>query len=214
MKIKAPLATITALAVGIITLGGYFTTASTVSMLGTIFLQWASWLAAIALLVGIANLLGVHFEKLTTGQKGSIYSMVLILALMGTFALGTYDYISGTWGNASQSWLQWIFDYVQYPIEVSMFALLAIVLVYAAIRMIRQRENFPVIIFLLSAVFVLAGSVPFFGVSIPVLSDTLTPWLTHVLALAGARGILLGVALGAIATSIRVLVGVDRPYGG
>ncbi len=71
MKIKAPLATITALAVGIITLGGYFTTASTVSMLRTIFLQWASWLAAIALLVGITNLLGVHFEKLTTGKRAA-----------------------------------------------------------------------------------------------------------------------------------------------
>jgi hypothetical protein len=30
---------------------------------------------------------------------------------------------------------------------------------------------------------------------------------------AGARGLLLGVALGAIATGARVLLGLERPYG-
>ncbi|GAB4522832.1 MAG: hypothetical protein Fur0018_05100 [Anaerolineales bacterium] len=214
MKLKAPLATILALSVGIITLSGYFTTNPTIQTLQVIFLQWAIWLAAIALLVGITNLLGVHFHRLSSGEKGGLYSMVLILALAGTFALGTYDYILHTWGDASQSWLQWIFDYVQYPIQVSLMALLAVALVYAAIRMVRNRHTLATTVFLLTAVLVLAGSVPFFGTSIPVLSDALTPWVTHVLALAGARGILLGMALGAIATGLRVLAGADRPYGG
>jgi len=31
---------------------------------------------------------------------------------------------------------------------------------------------------------------------------------------AGARGILLGVSLGVIATGVRILIGSDRPYGG
>jgi hypothetical protein len=30
--------------------------------------------------------------------------------------------------------------------------------------------------------------------------------------MAGARGILLGVALGTVATGLRVLLGIDRPY--
>jgi hypothetical protein len=37
--------------------------------------------------------------------------------------------------------------------------------------------------------------------------------IVRVPAVAGARGLLLGIALGAIATGIRVLVGLDRPYG-
>jgi hypothetical protein len=32
--------------------------------------------------------------------------------------------------------------------------------------------------------------------------------------MAGARGILLGVALGTVATGLRILIGADRPYGG
>jgi hypothetical protein len=30
----------------------------------------------------------------------------------------------------------------------------------------------------------------------------------------GARGLLLGIALGTLLTSLRVLFGIDRPYGG
>jgi hypothetical protein len=37
-------------------------------------------------------------------------------------------------------------------------------------------------------------------------------WLVNTWAVAGARGILLGVALGAIATGLRILLGSDRPY--
>jgi hypothetical protein len=40
------------------------------------------------------------------------------------------------------------------------------------------------------------------------------PWITQVLALGGARGILIGVALGTLTTGLRVLFGADRPYGG
>jgi hypothetical protein len=43
---------------------------------------------------------------------------------------------------------------------------------------------------------------------LPVIKD----WVLDVPALAGARGILLGVALGTAATGLRVLLGLDRPY--
>jgi hypothetical protein len=38
--------------------------------------------------------------------------------------------------------------------------------------------------------------------------------IVQIPAVAGARGILLGVALGTVATGLRLLMGVDRPYGG
>jgi hypothetical protein len=52
---------------------------------------------------------------------------------------------------------------------------------------------------------------PFFG-QISLLGS-LRNWLATVPALAGARGLLLGIALGTIATGLRILMGVDRPYG-
>jgi hypothetical protein len=37
-------------------------------------------------------------------------------------------------------------------------------------------------------------------------------WITQVPAVAGARGLLLGIALGVVATGLRVLFAQDRPY--
>jgi hypothetical protein len=45
------------------------------------------------------------------------------------------------------------------------------------------------------------------------LNDFIRPWIQQVLALGGARGILIGVALGTLTTGLRVLFGADRPYG-
>ena len=46
---------------------------------------------------------------------------------------------------------------------------------------------------------------------VPVLSK-LKDWILDVPAMAGVRGILLGAALGALLTGIRLLLGVERPY--
>jgi hypothetical protein len=50
--------------------------------------------------------------------------------------------------------------------------------------------------------------------NIPGLSDFVRPYLAQVIAVGGARGILLGVALGTLTTGLRILFGADRPYGG
>lgn len=60
-------------------------------------------------------------------------------------------------------------------------------------------------------IFLLAGSGIF-------LSDTAPSFLRNTLGAlnllpgAGARGILLGIALGSLLTGLRVLLGIDRPY--
>jgi hypothetical protein len=48
---------------------------------------------------------------------------------------------------------------------------------------------------------------------IPILYD-IRMFISQRLASAGARGILIGVALGTLTTGLRILFGSDRPYGG
>ncbi len=66
--------------------------------------------------------------------------------------------------------------------------------------------------FVLFGIIVLLGQVPVGAVIsggwLPIIKD----WILDVPALSGARGVLLGVALGTAATGLRVLLGIDRPY--
>lgn len=171
-----------------------------------ILVQWAVILAGFALLVGVFNLFSVHWNKVKTDPKSGVYSGVLLISLIATVILVGI--------NPTGSWSLWLFNYIQIPIETTLMAVLAVVLVYAGARILYQRNNLFSLIFILSALLVLLGTAPIYFFGDSSLLNTLHAFITQVLALAGARGLLLGVALGAIATGIRVLMGVDRPYGG
>jgi uncharacterized membrane protein len=80
--------------------------------------------------------------------------------------------------------------------------------VVAAYRLMARR-NMESIVILIVALLVLLGQV---AVGLfPVLTQV-KDWILDVPAMAGVRGILLGVALGAVLTGIRLLLGVERPY--
>ena len=93
-------------------------------------------------------------------------------------------------------------------------ALLAVTLLYASIRLLRRRTNLMSILFIATALVMLAGTATLPFGEIGLLNNFVRPWIQHILALGGARGILIGVALGTLTTGLRVLFGVDRPYGG
>ena len=93
-------------------------------------------------------------------------------------------------------------------------AVLAIILVYAVARLLSRRPKWNTILFVVTVLLVLLGSVPLFLLGEIAPLTAMRSWLTQVPAIAGARGILLGVALGTVATGLRILIGSDRPYGG
>jgi hypothetical protein len=204
---KTPVSTAIAILVGILILLGYFISVEPLLSLREILLQWGVILAGFALLAGVINLFQVHWSRVRTGQSGSFYSAVLILSLVLTLALaGYYAPTSAVAG--------WIFSNIQVPVESSLLALLTIVLIYAGVRLLRRRLNALSIIFLLTALVVLLGTAPLLIVGeVPVLTS-IRNIIVQIPAVAGARGLLLGIALGAIATGLRVLMGTDRPYGG
>ncbi len=197
---------IIAIIAGAIVLLGYFFP----SLLGgvqSILLGWAIILAGFALLLGIFNLAMVHWKKIQTDAKGRAYSIILLVSLLLTIVLTG---VSGPAGSLSL----WIFNTFQVPIEVSLLAVLAFVLVYAGARLLSRSPSWYTVLFIVTVLLVLLGSVPLFFVGEISILLSVHDWLTQVPAIAGARGLLLGVALGTVATGLRVLIGVDRPYGG
>jgi hypothetical protein len=196
-----------AIAAGILVLLGYLLP-GLLGGLRTLLVQWAVLLAAFALLLGIVNLAMVHGKRLTAPGAGMnrLYSAVLLFSLVLTILIVG---LSGPTG----SWSIWLVNNLHVPVESSLLAVLAVVLIYAAARLLSRRLRWPSLLFLGTVVLVLLGTAPLLYIGeVPFLSS-LRQWLTSVPALAGARGLLLGVALGVIATGLRILMGVDRPYG-
>ncbi|MDI6768818.1 MAG: hypothetical protein QMD04_04000 [Anaerolineales bacterium] len=208
MKLKGLFSTAIAIATGLIVLVGYFVELPLLVNLRITILNWAIILAALALFIGLFNLLAVHADKVRSKKKGGFYSLILILAMLVTLALGL-------WLRPDHSLMAMIFNAFQLPVEASLMAMLVVTLTYASIRLLRRRSNLISVIFLVTALLILLGSapLPFIG-SLPIVSDMIRPFIAQVLAAAGARGILIGVALGALTTGLRVLFGAERPYGG
>jgi hypothetical protein len=211
VKFKGLFATFVAVLCGLVVLAGYFVKLPFMVSASNTLLNWAILLTAFAILLGIFNLLIVHFGKIIHKQKGAFYSIILILAMLATFILGL---LAPFFPKISPA-LDFVFRTFQLPVEASLMALLAVTLTYASIRLLRRRLSIFAVIFLITAVLILLGTapLPFIG-DTPLLSDTLRPFLAQVMAAGGARGILIGVALGALTTGLRVLFGADRPYGG
>ena len=215
MKFKGVFSTVVAIAFGLLVLAGYLfgvNAGGTPSLLGQIqllILNVAVSLTGFALLVGIFNLLIVHTGKIRHKQKGAIYSAFLIIALVVTFLLGLLAHYNLP---VAKSLFSDAFLSIQLPIETSLMALLVVTLTYASIRLLHRRQNLLSVIFLITAFLILVGTAPwpFLG-DVPILSN-LRAWIAQIPAGAGARGILLGVALGTLTTGLRILFGSDRPY--
>ncbi|MFZ5905229.1 MAG: hypothetical protein ACOYZ8_16930 [Chloroflexota bacterium] len=201
-----PFAAAIAIAIGLIVLLGYFLPIPVLSVLRLELVQWAILLAGIAALVGVFNLISVHWQKIRRRERGNFYSAVLLLTMFLTLAMGLLL-------GPTHSLMQSLVEAVIIPVEASLMALLAVTLVYASIRLFRRRVDLMTVVFLLTLLLVLFLLTPIPSGGLSGLAD-LARSIINVPASGGARGILLGVALGALVTGLRVLLGMDRPYGG
>jgi len=197
---------VVAIASGLLVLLGYFVPMPLLRNFRQVLVQWAVIMAAFAVLVGVFNLFGVHWHKIRTRKKNMAYSILLIFSLFITAMLGIA-------GGTNSSVLNFALNAIIVPAEAALMALLAVTLIYASARLLRRRADAMSFIFLGIAIAILVVSAPLPFGKIPG-SEVLDWFISQFFAVAGARGILIGVALGALTTGLRVLFGIDRPYGG
>lgn len=201
------LAAALAIASGLIVLAGYFLPdIDILDRLRNTLTDWAIIIAGMAVLVGILNLVSVQMEKVRTRQKGGMYGVLLIFSLIVTFGLGLVF-------GPDHSIMRVAVEAVIVPVEASLLAILAVTLVYASIRLMRRRTDVMSVIFLVAAVLFLIAVMPTPFGPIPVFGQLILE-VTGMISSGGARGLLIGVALGTLLTGMRVLFGIDRPYGG
>jgi uncharacterized membrane protein YhaH (DUF805 family) len=188
-----------AMAVGLIVVAASLLNVPELSSIANVIINWAALLGSLALLLGLWNVLTVHVQRLAHPDRHSIFSAVILLSAIVTLIVSMPE---GTEGAGAQ----WIFNYVYRPLEASFLALIAFFIATAAFRSLRAH-SIETTLMLITALIILIGQVPLGAFLAPV-----KEWVMNVPVVAGQRGILIGVTLGAIATSLRLLVGADRPY--
>jgi hypothetical protein len=194
---------------------------------------WFDVLASIAFILGGGNLLKVHFRKVADRDAGWAYSAITVTAFAVTLCLGLAKV--GVHPNpqfpASSGWsgqytevgtaFWWIYEYTFVPLTATIFALLAFYVASAAFRAFRARNTEAVL--LLATAFVILLGRTFAGVYLTSwLPDSLSGLrienlsleIMRVFATAGNRAIMIGVALGTAAVSLKILLGVDRSHLG
>lgn len=205
--LKRTLPTAVAILVGIVVLVSLLTRYPLFDALGLYLVDVAIVVATFALFLGIVNVIRVHARKLRERPSDRLYSLVLLVVLFLVLIFGLLP----VWGEPSgalQPVVQWLFENVQLPIQASLSALLVFFLVTAAYRLLSLR-NAESAVMLIVVLLVLLGQAAA-GLFRPL--SAIRDWIVAVPALAGIRGILLGVSLGAVLTGIRLLLGVERPY--
>jgi hypothetical protein len=208
LKLDAALASALTILIGVVTVVGLLISedlglsAGFVDLMRditSVFLRLITITIALTILIGVANLLYVHFRKITGRKKGAPYSIVLIASFL--LAVGLYIV------DPDESMT--LLETVQISVESALAGLLFFALVYGAYRMMRERVTGMGILFISVLLIVLVGALPFNGVEI--VSD-IRDWVLEIPVSAGARGILVGIALATVVTGVRVLIGVDRSY--
>jgi hypothetical protein len=213
------LATLIAVTTGLIALLGYFAVQGVLQDARLVVVSIVSLLAGWAVLAGALNLLLVHGKKFLNQAPGWFYSLFVFVGFLAVVIVNLIGPLLGWGSGANSATNTWLLTYLIGAGGAALAGLVAFFLVFAAYRLLRARPSFTAGVFVFTVVLALLALAPWpAGLEAApqpgsVSARDILRAITLVPATAGARGLLLGVALGAIATGLRVLLGFDRPYG-
>ncbi len=172
--------------------------------------RWIIVIAAFAISLAVGSLISHHVIKIKRRKTGWWNSYVTLIGLVVMALLGILGRINGlNWMSAVYFKL---FKYVQAPMDSAMFAILAFYMASAAYRAFRARSKEATLL-LISGFIVMLGVIPFGSLIWDKIPD-ISEWIMMVPNMASKRGILFGVGLGMTATSLKIILGIERNWLG
>lgn len=183
--------------------------------------DWLIVIGVFAFLLGIYSLGHVHATRIRRQAAGWGYSVVMFVGIAIGLGTGIASQGEVTTPGGTLSSFGWMYDNMLIPLQGTMFALLGFFVASAAFRAFRAR-TVEAALLLAAAVLVMFGRVPLgeylwgmlVGVDAPVAMRDIVEWIMNTPNLAARRGVMLGVTLGAIATSLKIIFGIERAYLG
>ncbi|MBE0686455.1 MAG: hypothetical protein IH585_10685 [Anaerolineaceae bacterium] len=190
---------------GLLLILGLFFPGTILDTIRLYILDWAIIVGAIALAIAIINLLSVHWNKVFTNEKRDYASPFFIVGFITVILIGILL------GPNNQFFVN-LTSTTIISVEASLLAVLALTLSLASFRFFTRKQNLLAIVFGISTVvfLLLFSGILSLGEKIPLMKAMNNA--LNSLPIAGSTGILIGISLGAILTSLRILFGFDRPY--
>lgn len=210
--------------VGMIVLVQWFVPRDPIGMLGARFSQWFDIIASFAIILGGLNLLKHQTAKLKRRDLDAFFALVAITGFLITAAVGmtrSGGDVPGNPYNDPGSHFYWIYLRIFSPLASTMFALLAFFVASASYRAFRAR-NTEATVLLVAGIILMLGRVPIGRYLTGWLPEplqflhlpNLASWIFTVPNAGGARAILVGISLGIMATSLRLILGIERSFLG
>lgn len=185
------------------------------------YLDFTAVVGAFGLGVGWYQLVHGHAVKLARLRKGWFHSLGFLLTVVAAIGLGIYTRgmspehkpgeFAGPWPQQAWSYMTWG---LMNPLVASVFSLLAFYVASAAYRAFRIK-NWEAALMMAAAIIVMLGQVPVGNALTYHLPrwGQLPVWKTWIMATingSAQRALLFGMAVGAIATSLRLWLGLER----
>jgi len=204
MRLIIPLAiTFTA---GMIMILNFFIPHRPFNILGENLQDWYIIVASGAIFLGAVNLMHVHIRKIRLKLKNWKYSPITIAGFLVMIVTGLF------YGVTEDMPFDYLFMNMVAPMGATMFSLLAFFVASAAFRAFRA-SNWRATLLLTSAFLVMLGQVPI-GAMIWDKIPLAKVWLMSIPNTAGQRAVMIGAAMGVVATSLRMIFGIERSYLG
>jgi len=197
---------------GLVFAAQYYVPHPSSELLLTSATKWLQIIGGFALVLGVTSLFHLHAVKIRRKEAGWGYSVVLYAGMLGTIAAGLMANGKESTSDGATTAFGWVYNFMMVPLQGTMFAILAFFIASAAYRSFRARSREAAVL-LIAAVIVMMGRVPLGEYLIPISGDV-SQWILNVLNASVRRAILIGVSLGAVALSLKIIFGVERSYLG
>ncbi len=166
--------------------------------------DWVMVIGILSLPLGIWSLVKANVNKLKVPDE-RFYSAVLLLGFLVMVITGWLP----EWRTKGVHLA--IFQSVLIPIQSTIFSLLAFFVASAAYRAFRARSVLATIL-LLTAFIIMLRFIPMGPISD--VNNWLVEKILMIPNMAAKRAIAMGIALGATATAIKIILGIERTYMG
>ncbi len=172
-------------------------------------LRWLIIVFTFALILGILSLVKLHIQKVQYRRQDWLYSIVALIGLGLSLVTG---FMRGPDSISEGQPFMTLYNYIQIPMQATMFSLLAFYIASAAFRTFRAR-TLEATLLLIAAVVVMLGRVPLESIVGRWLPD-FAEWILDYPNMAAKRGIMIGIGLGVISTALKIILGIERSWLG